>query len=215
MLGMGGNCTEALCHELRHTSLAGFSAVLSVAPYYNKPGQEGMYAHYMKVADASDLPVVLYNVPGRTGVNMTAATTLRLARDHANIIGVKEASGDLSQVEAILRDMPDGFQLVSGDDALAFPFVNMGACGVISVIGNAYPRRFGTLVHAALDGDVAGAREMQRTFDPVYSLLFQDGNPAGVKYLLHSMGLIENVLRLPLTPVSQATALKISQAALK
>ena len=200
VLGMGGNCTRSLIEEIQATDLSPFAAILSVVPFYNKPSQEGLYQHYMAVADASPVPVILYNVPGRTGLNMTPATTLRLARDHRNIIGIKEASGNLNQAEEIIKSAPEGFDVVSGDDALAFPFICMGASGVISVIGNAYPATFGKLVRAALAADMATARELQQRFDSMFSYLFLDGNPAGIKCLLADMDLIANKLRLPLTP---------------
>lgn len=205
VLGLGGNCTAGVLEEFEHTDLSPFAAILSVVPFYNKPSQEGMYQHYKAIAQASPVPVILYNVPGRTGVNMTAATTLRIARDCPNVIGIKEASGNMTQVEEIIKNKPEGFEVVSGDDALAYPFICMGAQGVISVMGNAYPRSFGALIHASLNQELDKAKQLQHEFDRMYHLLFCDGNPAGVKAVLHAQGLIENELRLPLTPVSAET----------
>lgn len=213
VLGHGGNCTSALVEDLRSMDTTGYSAILSVVPYYNKPSQEGIYRHYSRLAEVSPLPLVLYNVPGRTGVNMTADTTLRLSHDHKNIIGIKEASGNISQVEEIIRRKDPEFEVVSGDDALAFPFICMGAVGIISVMGNAYPSRFGRLVRYALSGQLKEARRLQREFDTMYRLLFADGNPAGIKCLLNCQGLINNELRLPLVPCSKDIQAKLAIAA--
>lgn len=212
VLGIGGNCTRAVIDDIERTDLTGYSAILSVCPFYNKPSQEGLYQHFMAIANASPVPVVLYNVPGRTGVNMNADTTLRLARDNANIIAVKEASGSISQVEAIIKEKPADFQVLSGDDALAFPMICIGAAGIISVIGNAYPRKFGRLVRDTLEGDLTSASALQHQLDPLYTLLFKDGNPVGVKSLMAHMGLIHNELRLPLVPATPATDSQLKQA---
>ena len=206
VLGLGGNCTHSLVEEIKAAPLDGFSAILSVAPFYNKPSQEGLFLHFSAVAEASPLPVILYNVPGRTGVNIKAETTLRLARACSNIIGIKEASGDIAQVEAIIKGRPEGFHVLSGDDALALPYICIGAEGVISVVGNAYPSSFGALVREALAGNLEIARSLQHRFDAVYRYLFIDGNPSGIKCLLNAMGLIENELRLPLSPCTSNTA---------
>lgn len=212
VLGLGGNCTRTVIEELKESELDGFSAILSVAPYYNKPSQEGLFLHFSAIAEACPLPVILYNVPGRTGVNITADTTLRLARAHSNIIGIKEASGDISQVEAIVKGKPDGFHVISGDDALALPFICIGAEGVISVVGNAYPSSFEALVREALAGNLEEARRHQHRFDAVYRYLFLDGNPSGIKCLLHAMNLIDNELRLPLAPCTSNTEKLIKSA---
>lgn len=211
VIGIGGNNTAAVVDELRTTDLSAFSAVLSVVPYYNKPSQEGIYRHYEAIANASPLPVILYNVPGRTGVNMSADTTLRLAREFPNIIGVKEASGNISQMDDIIKRKPDEFMVISGDDGITFPLITLGAVGVISVIGNAFPREFSRMVRLALSGDYQRALTIHHRFTELFSLLFVDGNPAGVKCLLHAMGYIENELRLPLVPTRITTYEKIRQ----
>ena len=209
VIGIGGNNTMALVEELRTTDLSPFSAVLSVVPYYNKPSQEGIYQHYREIAKASPIPVILYNVPGRTGVNMTAETTLRLAAEFDNIIGVKEASGNISQMDDIIKNKRDDFMVISGDDGITFPLITLGAVGVISVIGNALPREYSRMVRLALQGDFARALTIHHRFTELFSLLFVDGNPAGVKCLLHAMGFIENELRLPLVPTRITTYEKI------
>lgn len=205
VLGMGGNCTHSLVEELRNSDLTGYSAILSVAPFYNKPSQEGLFQHFSAVAEASPLPVVLYNVPGRTGVNISAATTLRLAHKYENVIGIKEASGIFKQIEEIINHKPDNFQVISGDDAITYPLITLGAEGVISVVGNAFPREFGKMVRLCLDGRFQEALPIHYRFSRLYDELFVDGNPAGVKSLLHDMGLIENELRLPLVPTRMET----------
>lgn len=202
MLGIGGNCTRSVIEEIDATDLSAYCAILSVVPFYNKPSQEGIYQHYMKIADASPVPVVLYNVPGRTSVNMTAETTLRLAAGHKNILGIKEASGNMEQIEEIIRHKPDGFHLVSGDDSLALPIISKGGDGVISVLGNVCPGSFGRLIKAAISGNSEMADSLQLQFKDMFKLLFAEGNPAGIKSALSSKGLICNVLRLPLTPVT-------------
>lgn len=209
VVGCGGNNTLGVIEEMNSIDLSPFSAILSVVPYYNKPSQEGIHAHYSAIARASSLPVILYNVPGRTGVNMTAETTLRLARDHANIIGVKEASGNIGQMDAVIKGKRPDFMVISGDDAFAFPLITLGAVGVISVIGNAFPREFARMVRLALDGRYAEALRIHHRFTELFSLLFVDGNPAGVKCLLNAMGYIENELRLPLVPTRITTYEKI------
>lgn len=209
VIGIGGNNTMALVEELKSSDLTPFSAVLSVVPYYNKPSQEGIYQHYKAIATASPIPVILYNVPGRTGVNMTAETTLRLARDFDNIIGIKEASGNITQMDDIIKNKHEDFMVISGDDGITFPLITLGAVGVISVIGNAFPREFSRMVRLALDGDYARALSIHHRFTELFSLLFVDGNPAGVKCLLNAMGYIENELRLPLVPTRITTYEKI------
>lgn len=204
VLGVGGNSTIGVVRELHTIPLEGFSAILSVVPYYNKPSQEGIYAHYREIAANSPLPVILYNVPGRTGVNMTATTTLRLAREH-NIIGVKEASGNFVQIEEIIKNKPDDFTVISGDDGITYPLMTLGAKGVISVIGNAFPKEFGRMVRLCLDGKFAEALPIHFKFTELFNLLFVDGNPAGVKCTLNALGLCENELRLPLVPTRLST----------
>lgn len=209
MLGVGGNCTRTIVEKLKNDDLQGIDAILSVVPYYNKPSQEGIYQHYKAVAQATRLPLVLYNVPGRTGVNMTAETTLRVARDFDNVIAIKEASGNISQMDDIIKNKPDNFQVISGDDGIAYPLIALGAVGVISVIGNAFPQEFSRMVRLALSGDYQNARIIHSRFVELFELLFVDGNPAGVKSMLNMMGFIENVLRLPLVPTRIPTYEKI------
>lgn len=210
VLGLGGNNTMGVIEEIRLTDLSDYDAILSVVPYYNKPSQEGIYQHYAAIAQASPLPIVLYNVPGRTGVNMTAETTLRLANDFPEkIVAVKEASGNFTQIDDIIKRKPADFMVISGDDGITFPLITLGAVGVISVIGNAFPKEFSRMVRLALEGDFANALLIHHKFTELFSLLFVDGNPAGVKCLLHAMGFIENELRLPLVPTRITTYDKI------
>ncbi|MCK9311151.1 MAG: 4-hydroxy-tetrahydrodipicolinate synthase, partial [Bacteroidales bacterium] len=209
VLGVGGNCTRSVVEELRTRNYTGVDAILSVTPYYNKPSQEGLYQHYSALAKATDLPLILYNVPGRTGVNMNSETTLRLAREFPNIVAVKEASGIISQVDEIIKNKPTDFMVISGDDGITFPLITLGAVGVISVIGNAFPKEFSKMVRLALAGDYKNALVIHRNFTDLFNLLFVDGNPAGVKCMLHAMGLIENKLRLPLVPTRITTYEKI------
>ena len=200
LMGCGGNNTMSVVETLQNDDFTGIDGILSVCPYYNKPSQEGLYQHFKTIANSTDLPVVLYNVPGRVGVNMTAQTTLRLANDCSNIVGIKEASGNFSQIDDILKNKPAHFDVISGDDGITFPLITLGASGVISVIGNALPKEFGRMVRLALNGDYRSALEIHHKFTELGELLFVDGNPAGVKAMLHSLGLIENELRLPLVP---------------
>ena len=211
LMGCGGNCTASVVRELQETDWTGIDGVLSVCPMYNKPSQEGLYQHFRAIAEASPVPVVLYNVPGRTGVNMTAETTLRLARDMENIVAIKEASGNITQMDDIIKNKPEGFDVISGDDGITFPLITLGAVGVISVIGNALPKEFSRMVRLALQGDYASALYIHHQFTELFKLLFVDGNPAGVKAMLHAMGMIENQLRLPLVPTRLTTMEKISE----
>ncbi len=205
LMGCGGNNTLALIEEIRNTNFSGIDGLLSVCPYYNKPSQEGLYRHFMKIAEESPLPVVLYNVPGRTGVNLKAETTVRLANDAPNIVAIKEASGNLEQVDQIIKNKPAGFDVLSGDDALTFSMVASGAAGAISVIGNALPKEVSRMIRLEFGGEYEPARRIHHMFTELYSLLFVDGNPAGVKALLSEMGFIENELRLPLVPTRITT----------
>ena len=205
LLGCGGNNTQAVINSLKNDNLSGYSGILSVCPMYNKPSQEGLYQHFKAIAEASPLPVVLYNVPGRTGVNMTAETTLRLARNCSNIVAIKEASGNITQMDDIIKNKPDNFDVISGDDGITFPLITLGAVGVISVIGNALPKEFSRMVRLALNGDYKNALTIHHRFTELFSLLFVDGNPAGVKAMLNLMGACENVLRLPLVPTRITT----------
>lgn len=209
VLGVGGNNTRSVVEQVERVDARIIDAVLCVTPYYNKPSQEGLYQHYRAVALASKVPVVLYNVPGRTGVNMTSATTLRLAREFKNIVGIKEASGNMTQMDDIINNKPQDFLVISGDDGITYPLITLGAVGVISVIGNAFPREFSRMVRLALDGDYSSARQVHHQFNELFDLLFVDGNPAGVKSMLSMMGFIENQLRLPLVPTTITTFEKI------
>lgn len=210
LMGCGGNNTKAIVEELKNSDWRGIDGVLSVCPYYNKPSQEGLYQHFKAIAEASPLPVVLYNVPGRTGVNLKAETTVRLANDCENIIAIKEASGSLEQVDEIIKNKPARFDVISGDDALTFSMVASGAAGSISVIGNALPKEVSRMIRLEFNGEYEAARIIHHRFTELYSLLFIDGNPAGVKALLHEMGFIENVLRLPLVPTRITTLQKMT-----
>ena len=212
LLGFGGNCTQELLHEVRDFDFKGIDGILSVCPFYNKPAQEGIYQHFKAVATEARLPVVVYNVPGRTGINMSAATTLRLARDVENIVAVKEASGNVAQIDEIIAGAPDGFEVISGDDAITSQLIQTGATGVISVIGNALPREFGAMVHAALSRKADEANALDGRLQPFYPLLSVDGNPAGIKAMMSLMGEVENVLRLPLVPARRETIDALAKA---
>ena len=205
VLGVGGNCTKSVVDQLKNDDYEGIDAILSVVPYYNKPSQEGIYQHYKAIAQATELPIILYNVPGRTGVNMTAETTLRIAREFENVVAIKEASGNIVQMDDIIKNKPADFMVISGDDGITFPLITLGAVGVISVIGNAFPKEFGRMVRLALNGDYDSALRIHHEFTELFSLLFVDGNPAGVKAMLNAMGYIENKLRLPLVPTRITT----------
>lgn len=204
VLGVGGNNTKELVTRINHTDLSGFAAILSVSPYYNKPSQKGLYTHYNYIAAASPLPVIIYNVPGRTGVNISAETTLKLAEDFKNIVAVKEASGNMLQCMEILRCKPDRFSLISGEDALTYPLIACGANGVISVTANAYPNMVSTMVNQALKGSNKKALALHNTLLPFTNAIFEEGNPSGVKAALESMGICDNIVRLPLSNVSRA-----------
>ena len=198
LLGVGSNCTQTVIDTIKNDDMTGVDALLIAVPYYNKPSQEGIYQHYKAIAQSTNLPIVLYNVPGRTGVNMTAATTLRLAHDFDNIVAIKEASGDISQMDEIIKKKPANFDVISGDDGITFPLITLGAVGVISVIGNAFPKEFSRMTRLALAGDYNSALTIHHQFTELFKLLFIDGNPAGVKAMLSMMGMIKNRLRLPL-----------------
>lgn len=201
--GVGGNNTLETCHALEHTDFSGVTAILSVAPFYNKPNQRGLYEHYKAVADASPLPVIMYNVPARTGMNMTADTTLRLAHDFPRLVAMKEASGNLEQIMAVIKDAPKDFLTISGDDMLTLPLIAAGAHGVISVVANAFPRRLSDMVRHALAGDFAKARPLHYDLMRVTQLFFADGSPGGVKASLEAQKICKAHLRLPLMPVNE------------
>lgn len=204
MVGCSSNCTATVVDQIKNYQLDGVDAILSAVPFYNKPSQEGIYRHFAEIAKASAKPIILYNVPGRSGVNMTAQTTLHIAREFSNVIGIKEASGNMDQVREIIAGAPEGFHVIIGDDSLAMEAIRSGASGVISVIGNAIPKRFGELIHATMQGKFADAEHIQKQLSPLYGLMFREGSPCGVKALMSSRGQLENVMRLPLVPVSDA-----------
>ncbi|AMM52352.1 dihydrodipicolinate synthase [Rufibacter sp. DG15C] len=206
--GIGGNNTQAVVELIKNADLSGVDALLSVSPYYNKPSQEGIYLHYTAVADASPVPVILYNVPGRTGSNVTAATTLRLAQ-HPNIIGIKEASGNMEQCMAIVEDKPEGFLVISGEDMLTVPMISIGMDGIISVLANAFPARFSRMTKLALEGNYQEAGALQRSFLAVNPLMYEEGNPVGVKFALEQVGICSAHVRLPLAPASDSLKQRI------
>lgn len=211
LMGCGGNNTSAVVEELQKNDFDGIDGILSICPFYNKPTQEGLFKHFEAISKATTLPIVLYNVPGRTGVNMEAETTIKLAHECQNIVAIKEASGNLKQVEEIIKNKPSNFDVISGDDALTYQIIERGATGVISVIGNAFPKEFSNMVHLELKGDYENALKIHRNLTDIFDLLFIDGNPAGIKATLSEMGMIENVLRLPLVPARQGTIQSISK----
>lgn len=209
VLGVGGNNTAEVCAQLEALDTTGLTAFLSVSPAYNKPTQDGIYAHYEEVSKASPLPIILYNVPGRTGSNMTAETTLRLANDFENIVAIKEASGSLDQCTAILKDRPEGFLVISGDDTLSLPIITSGGDGVISVVANALPVEYSELISASLMGNLATAQKRQYQLFDLINALFEEGNPAGVKAALDILGVCGTVVRLPLVEASESLVSKL------
>jgi 4-hydroxy-tetrahydrodipicolinate synthase len=209
--GLGGNNTAELTEEIKAFEANGYEAILSASPYYNKPTQEGIYQHYKAVSEASNLPVILYNVPGRTASNMSAATTCRLATDFENIIAIKEASANFDQFNEILRDKPTDFLLISGDDPAALPMIAMGAVGVISVIGNALPQKFSDMIRLCLQGDFGTAVPLHLSLIELTRMIFAEGNPAGVKAALKQLGVCGDAVRLPLVPVSAGLEAQIIQ----
>lgn len=203
VLGLGGNNTQNILDTIARTNFDGISGILSVAPYYNKPNQRGLLQHYKMVAEASPVPVIIYNVPGRTGVNIAAETTLQLAEECPNIVAIKEASGNISQVMQILKNKPENFQVISGDDALTYPMIALGATGVISVMANALPKEMSDMVRFAMKGDFKKALPLHYKMLPLMNAIFDEGNPVGVKALLEIKGQINNILRLPLVKSSK------------
>ena len=208
--GMGGNDTNALVESIAETDLNGVAAILSASPQYNKPSQEGIYKHFIAVAEASPVPVILYNVPGRTASNISAETTLSLAK-HPNIIGVKEASGNLEQCMRIAAEGPDDFLLISGDDLLTTSLISLGAVGVISVMANAFPKTFLEMTHAALKNDFSTAQKALFSFLDINPLMYEESNPVGVKEVLKQKGICENYVRMPLLPATEGLSGKIKQ----
>tara|TARA_B100000900_G_C20588242_1_gene720532 strand:+ start:774 stop:1649 length:876 start_codon:yes stop_codon:yes gene_type:complete len=209
VIGIGGNNTCAVSDDIKNTDLSGYDAILSVSPYYNKPTQEGIYQHYKALSANSPLPIILYNVPGRTSSNISAETTLRLANDFNNIIAVKEASGDMDQIMKIIKYRPEGFLVISGDDGLTLPMIHMGADGVISVIGQAYPKEFSDMVRYGLEGNQKVANELHYQLYDLLDLLYCNGNPAGIKAALKIMGICGDRIRLPLVNVKKETYQKL------
>ena len=203
IVGVGGNNTAEVISDLQKLPLSEALAVLSVSPFYNKPSQEGIYQHYKTIAEASPKPVILYNVPGRTGRNMSAATSIRLAKDCPNVVGLKEASGDMAQCMEILRDAPSNFVVLSGDDLLALPQIACGMQGVISVAANAYPLEYSNMVRACLAGDYVKAKMINDPLIEAYDMMFAENNPSGVKAFMHQMELLENEVRLPIVSLSE------------
>jgi 4-hydroxy-tetrahydrodipicolinate synthase len=201
--GIGGNNTQEVINMIRATSFEGIDAILSVCPYYNRPQQKGLYSHFKAIAGSSPVPVILYNVPGRTSVNLSAETTLKLANDFSNIIGIKEASGNLLQCMDIIRDRPQGFLVISGDDALTLPLIALGADGVISVVANAFPAEFSEMVNLCLKGKIARARSLHFSMLSFTNALFMDGNPSGIKAAMEILGLCKSNVRLPLVKVQK------------
>ena len=205
ILGLGSNNTFALVEEIKSTDFDGIDAVLSVSPYYNKPTQDGIYLHYKMIAEVCPLPIILYNVPGRTASNISSETTLRLANNFENIVAVKEASGDLQQIAEIIKKRPANFLVLSGDDGLTSKMIEMGGDGVIAVIGQSHPKDFSAMVRAGLKGDIEKANQLHEKLNPIYEPLYIDGNPAGIKATLNIMGICKNILRPPLVGVTEET----------
>jgi 4-hydroxy-tetrahydrodipicolinate synthase len=203
VLGLGGNHTQKLIQSINNTDFNNVDAVLSVSPYYNKPSQEGIYAHYSAVSKALPVPLIMYNVPGRTGSNMEAVTSIKLAEDHDNIVAVKEAAGDMDQLMQLIKNKPDNFHVVSGEDALTYSAIALGGSGVISVVANAYPVAFSNMVRNALKGNFDVARQMHYQLIDLINMLFAEGNPCGVKTALTAMDICKKDVRLPLTDVSE------------
>ncbi|MFZ9332478.1 MAG: 4-hydroxy-tetrahydrodipicolinate synthase [Chitinophagaceae bacterium] len=200
--GIGGNDTRAVVQSMKTFDLTGYSAILSVSPYYNKPNNEGLFQHYKAINDNAPLPVIMYNVPGRTGMNVNVATTLRIARECKNIIATKEASGNIDQIMQIIKEKPEGFEVISGDDGITLPIMACGAIGVISVVGNAYPQLISDMVRLCLEGKFIEARPVHEKMLPLISSMFAEGNPSGIKAYLSELGITKNTFRLPVVGVS-------------
>lgn len=215
VVGMGGNDTQAIINQIKKTNLDGISGLLIVTPYYNRPSQEGMYRHYSAIAKESPLPIILYNVPSRTGVNLEAETVIRLAEASDKIVALKEASGIMSQIASIAKYTPDNFTMISGDDVLALPTTTIGGKGLISVIANALPVKVSNMMHLALEGNYLEATKIHFELIDLFKLIFKEGNPGGIKALMHIQGTIENELRLPLYKISNSTYNEIKEAYLK
>ena len=212
VVGIGGNNTQDVINCVRHSNLTGVDGILSVAPYYNKPGQKGLIQHFKAIAECSPIPIIIYNVPGRTCSNITSETCLELAHECENIVAVKEASGDISQIMKIIKGKPENFSVISGDDMMTIPIIAAGGSGVISVLANAFPKQWSELVSDSLKSNYKSAREIQFRFIEMVELLFIEGNPSGVKAMLNIMNLCQNILRLPLVPVSRTIYTRIQKA---
>lgn len=208
--GIGGNNTAAIVHQLKTFDPTGYTAILSVSPYYNKPTQEGIYQHYKALAGATPLPLIIYNIPGRTGSNVSPETTIRLAHDFDNIVATKDASGSFDQFSRIMRDKPDNFLLISGDDPMTLPMMALGAAGVISVVGNAFPSDVAKLTQLCAAGDFVAARAIHNRLIRITELCFIEGNPAGIKHALEQFGICGSTVKLPLVNVSDATKMAIA-----
>ncbi|RKT00574.1 4-hydroxy-tetrahydrodipicolinate synthase [Flavobacterium sp. 123] len=211
VLGVGGNNTVKVVEELKTRDFSAFDAILSVSPYYNKPTQEGIYQHFKAIAEASPIPVILYNVPGRTGSNMLPATVLRLANDFKNVVAIKEAAGDLVQAMQLLKNKPKDFMVISGDDMIALPMILAGGSGVISVIGQGFPKEFSEMIRLGLNRKVDEAFKTQYLLADCIDMIFEQGNPAGIKQVFHSLGITDNTVRLPLVNVDASLANRIDQ----
>lgn len=209
VLGIGGNNTKEVCEELKSTDLSAFVAILSVSPYYNKPTQEGIYQHFKAVAEASPLPIILYNVPGRTGSNMLPSTVIRLAKDFDNVVAIKEAAGDIVQAMKLIQHKPEGFLVISGDDMVTLPMVLAGGAGVISVIAEGFPKQFSDMVRLGLDRRVDKAYALHYLIADSIDMIFEQGNPAGIKHIFKELGLCEDTVRLPLVNVNEDLANRI------
>ena len=211
VLGVGGNNTAEVVEELKNRDLSQFVAILSISPYYNKPTQEGIYQHFKAVAEASPIPVILYNVPSRTGSNMLPSTVMRLANDFKNIVAIKEAAGDMIQAMQLLKNKPKDFLVLSGDDMIALPMVLAGGSGVISVIAQGFPKEFSEMIRLGLNRKVDDAFKLQYLFSDGIDMIFEQGNPAGIKQVFQSLGIADNILRLPLVKVDESLAGRIDQ----
>ena len=209
--GIGGNDTQEVVTALQSFDLTGYDAILSVSPYYNKPNQEGIFQHYKLIDAASPLPIIMYNVPGRTGQNMTAATQLRIATECKNIFATKEASGNFDQIMQLIKSKPKDFMVISGDDGITLPMIACGADGVISVVANAYPKDFSEMVRQCLNGDFENAKTLHYKYTDIINSMFEEGSPSGVKAYLSEMGLCKNYFRMPVWPVSEKQLLKIKE----
>jgi 4-hydroxy-tetrahydrodipicolinate synthase len=211
VLGVGGNNTKEVVEELKTRDLSPFVAILSISPYYNKPSQEGIYQHFKAISEASSIPVILYNVPSRTGSNMLPSTVMRLANDFKNIVAIKEAAGDMIQAMQLLKDKPKDFLVLSGDDMIALPMVLAGGSGVISVIAQGFPKEFSEMIRLGLNRKVDDAFKLQYLFSDCIDMIFEQGNPAGIKQVFHSLGIANNTVRLPLVTVDESLANRIDQ----